>query len=44
MINSGIIVRLLEDGTRALRAATFDVVRLSRKTIPNAEFSRIRKG
>jgi urease accessory protein len=42
--NSGIIVRLLGDGASALRAAIFDVVRLTRKTILNAEFSGIRKG
>ena len=42
--NSEIIVRLLEDGASTLRAAIFDVVRLTRKTIPNAEFSKIRKG
>jgi urease accessory protein len=42
--NSGIIVRLLGDGASALRAAIFDVVRVVRKTILNAEFSGIRKG
>jgi hypothetical protein len=35
--NSGIIVRLLEDGARTLRAAIFDAVLLTRKAIPNAE-------
>lgn len=42
--NSGIIVRLLGDGASALRAAIFEVVRITRKTILNAEFSGIRKG
>ncbi len=42
--NSGIIVRLLGDGAKALRAAIFDVVLLTRKITPNTEFSRIRKG
>jgi urease accessory protein len=42
--NSGIIVRLLRDGARALRAAIFDVVLLTRKITPNTELSRIRKG
>jgi urease accessory protein len=42
--NSGIIVRLLGDGASALRSAIFDVVRISRKAILNAEFSGIRKG
>ena len=42
--NSGIIVRLLGDGASALRAAIFDVVRITRKAILNAEFSGIRKG
>src|SRR5918994_120709 len=42
--NSGVIVRLLGDGASALRAAIFDVVRISRKAILNAEFSGIRKG
>lgn len=42
--DSGIIVRLLGDGASALRAAIFEVVRITRKTILNAEFSGIRKG
>lgn len=42
--NSGMIVRLLGDGASALRAAIFDIVRISRKYILNAEFSGIRKG
>lgn len=42
--NSGMIIRLLGDGASALRAAIFDVVRITRKTILNAEFSGIRKG
>jgi urease accessory protein len=42
--SSGMIIRLLGDGASALRAAIFDVVRLTRKTILNAEFSGIRKG
>jgi urease accessory protein len=42
--NSGIIVRLLGDGASAIRAAIFEVVRITRKTILNAEFSGIRKG
>jgi urease accessory protein len=42
--NSGMIVRLLGDGASALRAAIFDIVRISRKNILNAEFSGIRKG
>jgi urease accessory protein len=42
--NSGMIVRLLGDGASALRAAIFDVVRITRKAILNAEFSGIRKG
>jgi len=42
--NSGVIVRLLGDGASELRAAIFDVVRITRKTILNAEFSGIRKG
>jgi urease accessory protein len=42
--NSGLIVRLLGDGASAVRAAIFDVVRITRKTILNAEFSGIRKG
>lgn len=42
--NSGMIVRLLGDGASALRAAIFDVVRITRKAILSAEFSGIRKG
>jgi urease accessory protein len=42
--NSGMIVRLLGDGASALRAAIFDVVRITRKAVLNAEFSGIRKG
>jgi urease accessory protein len=42
--NSGMIVRLLGDGASALRAAIFDIIRISRKNILNAEFSGIRKG
>jgi len=42
--NSGMIVRLLGDGASALRAAIFDVVRITRKAILNAEFTGIRKG
>src|ERR671919_1922762 len=42
--SSGMIVRLLGDGASALRAAIFDIIRISRKSILNAEFSGIRKG
>jgi urease accessory protein len=42
--NSGMIVRLLGDGASAMRDAIFDVVRITRKAILNAEFSGIRKG
>jgi len=42
--NSGMIVRLLGDGASALRAAIFDVLRITKKVILNAEFSGIRKG
>jgi urease accessory protein len=42
--NSGMIIRLLGDGASAMRAAIFDVVRITRKIILKAEFSGIRKG
>lgn len=42
--NSGMIVRMLGDGASALRTAIFDVVRITRMAILNAEFSGIRKG
>jgi urease accessory protein len=41
---SGLIIRLLGDGASQLRNAIFEVVRITRKTILNAEFSGIRKG
>jgi urease accessory protein len=42
--SSGMIVRLLGEGASALRTAIFEVVRITRKIILNAEFSGIRKG
>ena len=42
--NSGLIVRLLGDSASQLRNAIFEVVRITRRTILNAEFSGIRKG
>ncbi|HZD36657.1 MAG TPA: urease accessory protein UreD [Nitrososphaeraceae archaeon] len=42
--SSGLIVRLLGDGASQLRNAIFEVVRITRRTILNAEFSGIRKG
>jgi urease accessory protein len=42
--NSGLIVRLLGDRASQLRKAIFNVIRITRKTILNAEFSGIRKG
>ena len=41
---SGIIVRMLGNGASDIRAAIFEVVRITRRIILNAEFSRIRKG
>lgn len=41
--NSGMIVRMLGNGASDLRAAIFEVVRITRKSILNAEFSGIRK-
>jgi urease accessory protein len=42
--NSGMIVRMLGNGASGLRAAIFEVVRIARRFILNAEFSGIRKG
>jgi urease accessory protein len=42
--NSGMIVRMLGNGASDLRAAIFEVVRIARKSLLNAEFSGIRKG
>jgi urease accessory protein len=41
--DSGMIVRMLGNGASDLRAAIFDVVRITRRSILNAEFSGIRK-
>ena len=41
--DSGMIVRMLGNGASDLRAAIFEVVRITRRSILNAEFSRIRK-
>ncbi len=42
--NSGILVRLLGSTANDLRSAMFEVVRLVRKDVLNAPFSKIRKG